>query len=844
MRRVRPQTGRRAGGTGWPPISRSCPDLRRNGRPTRGTRAGLVLLLGAVLCASGCGISQNPSYFPHLVPAGDIIRTHGKPPGPGYYANFDPHACRVEVRPLEASNPVRTQHVLIATVYDAEGQARRQRRVEWLLEGVGHIVEVDESGVAPGRGYKVDNRYAVSYTDYHEHLITRGNNVPDDDFVIRPGQSWCVISSPVEGDTHVTVYCPEIFNWDRHKVTVTKHWINTGWTIPQPAVNRIGADHVFTTNLFRLTDRAPVANYRVRYTVLSGPPAVFRNALTPGPSPTGPIGPIGPMREGPGGPDGPVAEVLSDPQGNASVTLVQTQPQGGVNRIGIEIIRPPEPGSTNPGIIIGRGETFKEWIAPNIQVTKVGPPTAAVGQSINYTITVTNTGRVETEAITVRDTPPPEGLTFLNSQPPAMQEGRELLWTLGGLAPGQSATIQATFRGERVGTFVNTVVATSAEGLRAENNATVQITSPSLAVTKTAPQAAVVGTPVTYTITVVNPGNGPATNINLVDEFDAGLEHQSGANPIQLDVGTLAPGQSRSVQLVLTPRRSGQLVNRVTATADGGLREQATHTLTAALPKVSISKSGPAFRYAKRPAEWNITVTNGGEVPVSNVAVRDQLPVELSFVQAGQGGQLVGGQVVWNLGTLQAGEQRTVQVTTRAEQLTPRAINVATVTADPGIQERAEAAIEIRGIPAFMLEAIDTEDPVEIGGRTTYEIRVSNTGSLVGNGIQITAVVPPQLRALSGTGPVQPKIEGNKVTFPAVDGLVPGKDLRYSITVEAVRVGDVRFRVEMRSTSLGPEPVIEEESTTIIKPIGEPDAAPAKPQAGDKSPLIEPPTPP
>ncbi len=817
-------------------------------RRGRGKTWVLLLLAGLL---PGCGISQNPSYFPHLVPTGDIIRTHGKPPGPGYYANFDPHACRVEVRPLEASNPVRTQHVLIATVYDKDGQARRNRRVEWLLEGVGHIVEVDESGVAPGRGYKVDNRYAVSYTDYNEHVITRGNNVPDDDFVIRPGQSWCVISSPVEGDTHVTVYCPEIFNWDQHKVTVTKHWINAAWTIPPPAVNRIGSEHVFTTNIYRLTDRMPVANYRVRYTVLSGPPAVFRNPLTPGPSP--PVGargePISPLPlggEGLGvrGFDGQaVAEVLSDPQGNASVTLVQTQPQGGVNRIGIEIIRPPEPGSTSPGIIIGRGETFKEWIAPNIQVTKAGPPTAAVGQSINYTITVTNTGRVETEAITVRDTPPPEGLTFLSSQPAAMQEGRELLWTLGGLAPGQSATIQATFRGDRVGTFVNTVVATSAEGLRAENNATVQITSPALAVTKTAPATAVVGTPVTYTITVTNPGSGPATNINLIDEFDPGLEHQSGANPVQLDIGTLSPGQSRSVQLALTPRRSGQLVNRVTATADGGLREQATHTLTAALPKLTISKSGPAFRYAKRPAEWNITVTNNGEVAVSNVVVRDQLPTELSFVQAEQGGQLVGGQVVWNLGTLQPGERRTVQVTTRAEQLTPRAINVATVTAEPGVQERAEAAIEIRGIPAFMMEAIDTTDPVEVGGRTTYEIRISNTGSLVGNGIQITAFVPPQLRALSGTGPVQPKIEGNKVTFPAVDGLVPGKDLLYSVTVEAVQVGDVRFRVELRSTSLGPDPVIEEEPTNVYRPIVEPGPAPAKPPA-DKPPMIEPPTPP
>ena len=68
--------------------------------------------------------------------------------------------------------------MLIATVYDEEGQPRRKRRVEWMLEGVGNIVEVDESGYTLSRGSKVDNKYAISYTDYLEHTITRGNDNP------------------------------------------------------------------------------------------------------------------------------------------------------------------------------------------------------------------------------------------------------------------------------------------------------------------------------------------------------------------------------------------------------------------------------------------------------------------------------------------------------------------------------------------------------------------------------------------------------------------------------------------------------------------------------------------
>src|SRR5205085_4934375 len=68
----------------------------------------------------------------------------------------------------------------------------------WMLEGVGNIVEVDEDGYHAGRGYKVDSKYAVSYTDYHEHTVSRGTKDCNDDFTIRPGQTWCVVTAAVE----------------------------------------------------------------------------------------------------------------------------------------------------------------------------------------------------------------------------------------------------------------------------------------------------------------------------------------------------------------------------------------------------------------------------------------------------------------------------------------------------------------------------------------------------------------------------------------------------------------------------------------------------------------------
>jgi uncharacterized repeat protein (TIGR01451 family) len=784
-------------------------------------RCGIVLLACALGLSVGCfGVSQNPFYFPHLLPAEDIIRTHAKPPGISYFSNFDPHACRLEVRPLDATNPVQTQHVLIATVYDEKGKPRRNRRVEWMVEGAGNIIEVDESGYFPGRGYKVDNKYAVSYTDYCEHKVTRGNANPNDDFVIRPGQTWCVISSAVEGDSHVTVYAPEIANWDSHKVFVTKHWVDAEWALPTPAANRAGTEHVFTTNVFRHTDHQPLANYRVRYRILDGPPAVFLPSRTQ------------------------EAVAISDLSGNASTTLAQVSPQPGVNRIGIEIVRPPDPCSpSGAGIVIGRGELTKEWLAPSIALTKTGPPTAAVGQDIAYTIAVTNTGKVETQAQTLRDQIP-EGLQYVRSDPPASVEGNALVWTFGLLGAGQAHTVQAVFRSTRVGPVTNCATVTTVEGLKADQCATTQVTAPQLSVTKTGPATGVVGVPITYQINVSNPGSGPATNVVLTDAFDPGLEHEKRANPIELNVGTLNPGETKTIPLTLTPRQVGRLVNRVTASADGNLRAQAEHPVVVQIARLSLTKNGPSARYVDRPATFDLRVSNPSEVPLPNVMVQDQLPPELTFTSATQGGQLAANsQVVWNVGTLQPREEKVLQVTTRCTQITPRTVNVAVATADPGLRVQAEAPLEIRGVPAFRLEVVDVDDPIEVGAKTTYKIDVTNQGSLPGNAVRITATVPPQMRVIGANGPTKPDIQGQVVSFPPVDGLQPKQTLHYTVDVEALRSGDVRFRVELRSATLS-EPVIEEESTNIYSPAPGTGPAPARTTVPPTAPAPMAPAPP
>ncbi|MBI2805554.1 MAG: Ig-like domain-containing protein [Planctomycetes bacterium] len=305
---------------------------------------GFLILAPVACCANGClGLSQNPSYFPYLVPSGDNVPTHARPVGPGYYANFDPQAIELVVEPKNMTCQVGTQVVVLATVRDAAGTPRRNRRVEWIV-GNGELVEVDESGVLPGRG-SVDGNRAVSYTCGHEQRLSRGNSSKLDDIMLRPGQSWCVVSSPREGDTHIQVVVPAISNWDKRMQTAVVRWVDASWEFPPRAVVKSNISHELVTRIVSVTERKPIAKYRVRYRIQDGPPALFLASQA---------------RE---------VIVSTDLNGLARARMALLELGNGVNRVSVEIIRPPDPSTPGgAGVPIATGEAVVEWRMMSVEL--------------------------------------------------------------------------------------------------------------------------------------------------------------------------------------------------------------------------------------------------------------------------------------------------------------------------------------------------------------------------------------------------------------------------------------------------------------------------------------------
>lgn len=780
-------------------------------------RSTVVLPVVALAAAVGCfGGAHNPGYFPNLIPPGDIIQTHAKPPGGGYYRDFDPKAVRLEVTPAQATGKPGGQQVLVATVYDKDGVPRRSRRVEWMIDGPGNIVEVDEAGWTAGRGYKVSNKYAVSYTNFGSHDITRGNADPRDDFSIAAGQTWCVVSSAVPGETVVTAYAPGVFNWDKGRVLARITWgDNSEFAFPPSASGRIGGEVPLDTVIKRVAEREGLnpADLRVRYRVAGGVPADFA-------APAG----VSAARAGMDSLD-----VTAGADGRAPVKVVQMTPKPGRTDIAIEILKPAADG-VGEGKVVGRSNTSVEWAAPKLALDIQAPKVLSPNGEGPLVLVASNPGKVDSSAgqVAVRFT----GFEAMPEEPPADRRGEsEMLWPLPPLAAGEKRELRFRVRAVGDGPLTADARGRTGEGdyaITATARSTTQVGTPALKLAVEPNLTASVGERVPVKVVVSNPGAVPLDTATAFVTFTSGLEHDSGGGQAEATVGVVPPGESRTVTVPLIARQTGKQTVRVGVQA-GDQRDQKEMTVDVRRPELRVTVSGPPRMSPGSEQTFEVGVSNAGDAAVPNVGVRLALPAGFTAVKASDGGTIGGsGTVVWRVGDLPPSAAQVLKVAVTADKPTDRAVVAATAASgDPsekklggltGLSVKAETAVTVQGQPALVLELADPREPVPVGRRGAYRVIVKNRGSGPARQVKVVVVVPEQYANARGQGANREEVtpEGDKLIFPVVKEIPANGVATFYVEVEGAAAGDARVRAEVSADYLA-KPLVEEQATRVVE---------------------------
>ncbi|RLS35629.1 MAG: DUF11 domain-containing protein [Planctomycetota bacterium] len=454
---------------------------------------------------------------------------------------------------------------------------------------------------------------------------------------------------------------------------------------------------------------------------------------------------------------------------------------------------------------------------PQLAVEKRGPREIQVGKTARFEILVRNVGSAVANDVVLRDTVP-FGTSLVATTPPATPTGAppgqaatgELVWLLGSLPPGGQARVAL----DLMPTTEGDVGSVASVSFRADASVRSRATRPALEISAEVPAPVLVGRDSRMTITVSNPGSGAATGVVLEGIVPEGLVHRAGRE-LEFDVGSLPPGESRTIDLVLASTGPGVHDLRLMARADGQIEVEATVKVAITAPTLDLAVQMPLRRYLQRPATCVLSMTNAGTAPAVGVELAAQLPPGMKFVRANNAGYYEERthRVLWSLEELPAAETGEVEMVVMPIALGAQKIVVAARTA-AGLSDQVAHTVEVEGLAALTFDVADSEDPIEVGGVSEYLIRVGNQGTKPASGVRVVATLLGDMEPVDASGPSPHRVNNLTVSFEPLAKLAPSEEALYRIRVRGRREGDQRVQVQLTSDEQ-PAPITKEEITRV-----------------------------
>ncbi len=517
----------------------------------------------------------------------------------------------------------------------------------------------------------------------------------------------------------------------------------------------------------------------------------------------------------------PMANEPSQVEGTspAAAEVATPEPRVGANR-----------GLAANGVLFRRS-------GPQLSVETVGPQRITIHRNAEYRLILRNSGDSAARDVKVMvNVPAWAGVvsaspTLGTSPLPAARKDEPLVWTVPELTAQGQATLELTLLPKESHSLELGVQWSSAP---VSSQVNVEVQEPKLILSVKGPEKVEYGARAIYELTFDNPGTADAERVMVklmpIDPGDSADAHE---------IGTIAAGSRKVVEIELVARQEGILMIRAQASAEGGLTSDVQHDVMVRRAGLKLDIVGPQFRYARTEGGYTLHVRNPGTSAAKNVQVGMMLPAGASFVSASNNGKLVQeagqDQVRWILPSLAEGENTTLEVMCNLDQ--PGLCRVqAVAVADGDLRDTNFMTTEVEAVAELVLDVKDPRGPLPVGEDVQYDIVLKNRGTKAADGIQLSAVFSSGLQPLSVTGAAF-EIEPQTVVLGPVRLLGPGEEFRAQVNVRANTPGNHEFRIEVRCDALDVR--LSQQGTTRY--YGEGKAAtdsslpaPAAPRAGEQ----------
>lgn len=481
---------------------------------------------------------------------------------------------------------------------------------------------------------------------------------------------------------------------------------------------------------------------------------------------------------------------------------------------------------------------------PSIDIVKsASQSTYVLGDVINYTFTVENTGAVTLTNVSVSD--PLPGLSAIT---PA---------SVATLAPGATQVFTATYTITQAdvdaGSVVNTATATGTDPddspVTDTDDETVTVAQSDLAVEKTVNNATPnVGDDVIFSITVTNQGPDAATGVQVTDQLPAGLSYVSSTT----SQGTYTPatGVWETLSIPFPGTATLTITSTVTAGALGGVTNTASiaasdqddpvpgnntddQTVIPVYSDVSITKTqidpqnlpvpsasqlvtvSPSVITAGERIYYYLEVLNNGPNNSIDALITDYLPTGITnpeySLNFGNSWQPWAG--TRNLPDfIYPGSNHILLRGDVDPAATGTLMNTATVysqvTYDPDLtNNESTVTTTVNSLADLSITKQSIISPVEIGGSIDYLITVYNAGPSDATAVTITDVIDPAI--ISGA---EYSVDGGAIWISPWNGSINMGTLAYQGTL------NLRIRGVVEDASPDPIPNTASVSSAVVDP--------------------------
>ncbi len=340
-------------------------------------------------------------------------------------------------------------------------------------------------------------------------------------------------------------------------------------------------------------------------------------------------------------------------------------------------------------------------------------------------------------------------------------------------------------------------------------------TTKGAAVHVTGPAAASVGSTASFRIDVTNPGPQPATGVVVVDALPAGLTLLHSTPPgdagpgTQWTLGTLAAGDTRTIQFDARPDQSGTLNQCATLKSVEGLAGQDCMATTVQAATVELHLTGPDQAMVGGEVHFDLDVTNRGTTTAGGLVLTDRFDDGLVHAAAVS-------PIQRELDPLAAGQSRKISLTFKVTK-PGRLCQTIDLTGGGGLQQTTSACVQAvaaagSGKPALTVK-LTAPPQAQVAQNAQFDAEIRNAGDAPVTSLRVAlSIGDPQFLRAAMADPNFSQANGQLVW--TIANLAPGQVEHRRMACTCLAVGRACARV---SVSDGSNPAVEDETCVVVQ---------------------------